>query len=218
MRYLTDAEVEETSAKLERVGEIADRLAIAATDPMPRPGGKGPERRAQPTSRPPYNIAAQGLLEELVDVIEATIGHICRHRNAEVEPMGLEAAAHWLRKNLVALTTMQSGVGLDKKLSKTLDRCTRSSGLGAVEYHVNQNMVEAANRQLVTATQIEKLAYKLGDQAKGLNYERIRTLKRRGELEVAAEDPDTGTQFYRLGDVLAAHRRCVRRNRPKSAV
>ena len=211
---LGEGELFELNSRLERVGEIADRLAIAATDPMPRPGGKGPQRRSQPASRPPYNIAAQGLLGELVDAVRETVHAICKHRNEGVDDMGLEAAALWLRKHLTALSAMEArGVVLADRLTRVLDRSARATGLVADEYTINASMVEAANRQLVTANQVVKLAYKLGDQAKGLNYERIRTLKRRGELAVAAEDADTGTKFYRLGDVLAAHKRFRSRRR-----
>jgi hypothetical protein len=79
------------------------------------------------------------------------------------------------------------------------------------DHTVSPERVEAANRQLVTAQQVAKLARKLGDQGKGLTYERVRTLRRRAGLNVAYQDEGTGTIFYRLGDVLAAHQKYSRR-------
>ena len=203
---LNEGELFDLATKLDTVSEISERLAILATDPMPRMGVAGPHVQSQPSSRPPYNIAAGVLLDELCNEVGTCVRLICEHRNAEQVSMGLAAAATWLKRNRIAIAMMPNAVELHDGLITIIDRCARSTGLIEDERRISADMVAEANRQVVTAIQIEKLGYKLGDQAKGLNKNRVDYLRRSGRL-AGTRDPETGTWFYHLGDVLSAHKR-----------
>ncbi|AZG43460.1 hypothetical protein [Gordonia insulae] len=212
---VTDGELDELAGKLERVGDMVDRLTIAATDTLARNGVAGPHVQSQPCSRPPYDIGAQDLIDELSNELSTTVRHICEHRKVDPDPMGLEATAAWLKKHRVAIAVMADGREIFESLRRVLDRCARSTGTLEREYHVNHKMVIEANRQVVTADQVEKLAHKLGDQAKGLTARRVKHLRERKLLN-GSRDVDTGLWFYHLGDVLAAHKRAREtRARPK---
>ncbi|UJD21091.1 helix-turn-helix DNA binding domain protein [Gordonia phage Pickett] len=203
---LSEGELYDLAAKLDTVGVISERLAILATDPMPRLGIAGPHVQSQPSSRPPYNIGAQGLLDELCTAIEKTVRLICEHRNTEPDRMGVAASAAWLKRNRIAIAMMPKAGAIHRGLIETIDRCARSAGLIEHENRISPAMVAEANRQVVTAVQVEKLGWKLGDQAKGLNKNRVDYLRRSGRL-AGTRDPETGTWFYHLGDVLSAHKR-----------
>lgn len=76
--------------------------------------------------------------------------------------------------------------------------------------------VEAANRQVVTGPQMEKLAHKLGDIGHGLSRKRVTYLRRRGLLdgwqdhdELLRDGVEPEWKYY-LGDVLAAHQKAAR--------
>ncbi|UYL86921.1 helix-turn-helix DNA binding domain protein [Gordonia phage RavenCo17] len=203
---LSEGELYDLAAKLDTVGVISERLAILATDPMPRLGVAGPHVQSQPSSRPPYNIGAQGLLDELCNEIGTTVRLVCEHRSIEPEQMGVAAAAAWLKRNRIAIAMMPNADEIHRSLIATIDRCARTAGLIEDESRISAEMVAEANRQVVTAVQIEKLGYKLGDQAKGLNKNRVDYLRRSGRL-AGTRDHETGTWFYHLGDVLSAHKR-----------
>lgn len=69
---------------------------------------------------------------------------------------------------------------------------------------------------VLTAGQIEKVARRLGEVGQGLTKRRVETLARHGRIHPAAVDGDT--RFYRLGDVLDAHKRHARNpGTPRSA-
>lgn len=203
---LSEGELYDLATKLDTVGWIVERLAILAVDPMPRLGIAGPHVQTQPGSKPPYNIGAQTVIDELGNELGTTVRLICEHRGAEPEPMGTVAAAAWLKRHRVAIAIMPSAREIHDSLIKTINRCARAAGVVETEHRISAAMVAEANRQTVTAIQVDKLAWKLGDQAKGLNKNRVDYLRRRGLL-TGTQDPDTGTWFYHLGDVLAAHKR-----------
>ncbi|GAB2646223.1 hypothetical protein GCM10027169_12980 [Gordonia jinhuaensis] len=216
---LSDGELLDLAGKLDAITiDLVDRLVYLATEPMPRLGVAGPHVRSQPCSRPPYNIGAEIILDKLGNELSTTVRHLCEHRGQEVPTLGsIVELAGWLRKHRVAIATMPDARDLHDALCRVCDEARRAAHLEEREYRISQAMVDEANRQLVTSQQIVKLAHKLGDQGKGLSYERVRTLRRRGGLTVAYEDAETGTLFYRLGDVLAAHS-AYRRRSTKNAV
>lgn len=201
---LSDGELDHLARKLDGVGEIFDRLATLG--PMSRMGVSGPQVQSQPRSRPPYNLGAQGLIDELCNEISTTVRHICEHRRIDVEPMGIEASAAWLRKHRTGIAVMADAEEIYENLIKVIDRCAGAVGLHVQEYHVNDALVEQANRFRVSSVRAEKLAYKLGDQAKGLNRNRVDYLRRAGHLSGEWDD-EAKCWMYLLGDVLAAHKR-----------
>lgn len=194
--------------------DLTARLAITVTTPWTRTSITGPHVQTQPSSRPPYPIGAEHTLTTLREVLAQTITAISAHRHQEPPEniTTLVQAATWLRKHHIALAGMADGRAHADTLHRAVTAARRAVTTSDDQpMHVTPSMVADANRQLMTAQQIARLAYKLGDQAKGLTYERIRTLVRRDALKAADIDQDTSTRFYRLGDVLAAHRAHRRR-------
>lgn len=57
---------------------------------------------------------------------------------------------------------------------------------------------------MLTAYQIDKVVHLLGERGEGLNWRRVEVLDKAG-VRWCTRDRDTGTRFYRLGDILEAH-------------
>ncbi|HEY9315804.1 hypothetical protein [Williamsia sp.] len=212
---VTRAELEYLKDKLDQVVDLERRMAIALTDGQSRnsDGGLG-IRRPQPGPREPYGLHVEVLLDELQNELTTTVRHICEVRGLSYQGSRYPTAlAKWLIRYRVAIAVMEDGGEIFKKLCRIIDRCARSMNTNEREYTIDEEMVKEANRQIVTVSTIEKLAHKLDKVGKGLNARRMRTLCKHAGLTHVSEDPDTGTRFYRLGDVLDAHKRHASRNR-----
>ena len=212
---VSDGELADLADQLARVADIAMNLAIAATGHQSR--GDGPGRSA-PASRPPYNVGAQQALDDLCNELGTTVRHICEYRAMPVPDScsTILGQATWLRHNRIAIGVMSDGREIYDRLDKAITRAARAAGEVERENRfIDKAMVEEANRQVVTGRQVERLAHKLGDQAKGITERRVKYLRTKGFL-TGTQDPETQTWFYRLGDVLAAHRRArVEKTRPR---
>ncbi|MDF3280469.1 hypothetical protein [Gordonia sp. N1V] len=213
MGALSPGELDDLARKLDLVTtDLVVRLAIAG-EPWSRMGVAGPHVQSQPCSRPPYNIGADIVREALWNELGTTIRVLCEHRGVEVPAFdSLVAAAGWLRQHRVAFSTMDAQVGRELAFGvmRAIDSAVRSVGVVDQEYRIPdmraQIMIATANQHQVDAGRVEKLAHKLGDQAKGLNRRRVDYLRRSGQL-MGEWDEETGKWWYRLGDVLAAHKR-----------
>lgn len=209
---VSDGDLAELAVKLDRVtSDLVARLAIAGTDPWSRSPISGPFVQSQPCSRPPYNMHAGVTLDELGNELSTTIRHLCEHRCMEVPVLGsLTAQAQWLKKHRVAIQVMPDAREIFTGLCRAIDAAVRSVSIEEQEYRIPKDraeeMIAAANEHEVDAGRVEKLAAKLGDQAKGLNRNRVDYLRRRGLL-VGEFDEESGKWWYLLGDVLAAHKR-----------
>ena len=71
----------------------------------------------------------------------------------------------------------------------------------------------AAKRQVLTGYQIDKVTHLLGERGEGLNRRRVEMLDKADALHPCSRDKDTGTRFYRLGDIFEAHQVHPRRGR-----
>lgn len=220
---VTDAELAELADLLDRVtGELVMRLSIAAANPWARNGIAGPYVQSQPCSRPPYNMSAGTTLDALTNELGTTIRHLCEHRGIEVPDLvTLMAQAGWLKKHRVAIQVMPDGREILTALQRAVRAAVRSVSIEEQEYRIpkdrEEQMMAEANRHQVDAGRVEKLAHKLGDQAKGLTRKRVDYLRRRGLL-VGEWDEVTGKWWYRLGDVLAAHKRAREARTPRRNV
>ena len=190
--------------------DLLDRLAISACDPWARNGITGPAVQSQPCSRPPYALGADITLSTLREALSSAVTAICEHRGQPAPNVAtLVEAAGWVRKHRVALTTMTDGRAHHAALCRIITQAARSSR-DDQEYRIPKHretaMLTEANRIVVDAGRVEKLAAKLGDQARGLNRNRVDYLRRKGHL--AGEwDEATHKWWYFLGDVLRAHKR-----------
>lgn len=203
-RFITKGEIEALNAKLATVPELVEELAVYMTG-EPRRGASNESARPAPKSRPPvpvdrYTIAAP-LMTALHDAVDAILA---AHSLDEPSRLPIPMAA-WLRRHRSALQTMPAGVRLADHLLTTIERLSARL-LPGDDYYVDPQMVEQANRQIVTAGQAERIARSLGEHGKGLNRRRIDALRRRGKL-AATRTSDAGEWLYRLGDVLDAHRK-----------
>ena len=210
-RPLDQGELYDLSQKLDKITtDLVDRLWILATDPWARNGISGPYVQSQPASRPPYNLAAGVTANMLCNEIDTTVRHICEHRGISYPDAVTTAVAGavWLRKHVVAIQVMPDGREISEHLHRVIDQAVRTVGFDEQEYRIpkarEEAMTREANRIDVDAAAVARLARTLGDQAKGLNRDRVDYLRRKGFL--AGEQID-GKWWYKLGDVLAAHKR-----------
>lgn len=215
---LTIGEMNDLDRLLELVPDLAARLISAITE-TPAQGFGGVSTRTPPRSRPPINFGAQGLIDKLTNELTTTIRDICEHHDAEPPVLASIAdEATWLRDHRDAIATMPAARETHESLCTVIESCASAVGRPENGHRlIKPEMIAAANRIPVTAGRVEKLAYKLGDQAKGLTRKRVDYLRRAGYL--AAEwDEKSRSWRYLLGDVLAAHRAAKEaRKRPKVA-
>lgn len=206
---MSAGEIEEVVRALDLVTtDLVDRLAIAG-DPWTRLGVAGPHVQSQPCSRPPYNIGADIILDELRNELGTTIRHMCEHRAIEVPAVdSLAGGASWIRQHVVAISTMAEGREIADGLIRAVTRAVRSIGQVEQEYRIpkarESEMIARANQIEVDAAAVARMAHKLGDQAKGLNRDRVDFLRRKGYL---SGEQVNGKWWYLLGDVLSAHKR-----------
>lgn len=212
--FITRAETEYLAEKLDQVPDLEREMAIALTSGQARISGSSLGiRRPQPGSREPYSIGLEDTANNLHSELSTTARHVCEIRGMDYDG-GFSTAgiAMWLRRYRYAIALMEDAGEMFEKLCHAIDRASKAMNTHEREYVINQAMVEEANRQIVTVAAMEKLAPKLDKLGKGLNARRMRTLCKHAGLEHVSVDRDTGTKFYRLGDVLEAHKRHARRD------
>lgn len=163
-------------------------------------------RRPQPGSRPPYNLNLQHILDKLGQVLDATITDMHTYRGLDYPGGGtLTARAKWVSRYRYALAMFEQGPDHHEKLCLWCDRLDRAVRHPEPEYVIDPAKHQQALASVVTGDYFERMAYKLGDQAKGITARRIKYLRERGLL-TGTQDPETKTWFYRVGDILGAQR------------
>lgn len=167
-------------------------------------------RRPQPGSRPPYNIDLEHLLDRCRTALGAAIADISQFRGLQYRGGAvLTAQAKWVsihRTSLAMITSddrEHTGVFHFEQLCKWCDRLDKAVRRPEPEYVIDTSRHQQALAAVVTADHFERMAHKLGDQAKGITARRIKYLRERRLLD-GTKDPETGTWFYRIGDILAA--------------
>jgi len=207
--FLSRAEVDHLAEELSHISDIEREMAIALTG-MPARQSSG-ARRPQPGSRPPYPLHIDAMLIELDTKLGAAVAHVAAARGIDSAGTSgsLAAKAAWLTRYRFALSMMDDAGDTFDALCSVIDRARRM--MNHIEPDpISPARVGAANRQLVTAWQVEKLAHKLGERGKGLNRQRISRLMHKGALHpVGGGTADT--YLFQLGDVLAAHDASPRR-------
>ncbi len=201
-------------ATLRKVPSIVEDLAVTETrQAVIRKAGMGFQARSKPGSRVPYHGGAfearEALHAELVGWVRLT---------AEPRPEldwptnDLLGMARWLDRHVIQLAMTEGAETAPAQIAECVLQCERMVDLPPEDdIVIDERRLAAANGKIVTAYQVERIAQRLGDAAKGLTRDRVRTLVRAGQLTEC--DNDNGTAFYRLGDVLAAHLRHARRQR-----
>lgn len=212
--YLDRKEQKLLRDKLDQVPGLVEELSVTITRQarVIRPG-LGRLKHQKPGSRLPFHLAATAAATELNDCIEGWVRFVCRNR--QVRYTGYRntlSHANWLKRNIVALALIEGSETAYEDIAARVDHCRDMIDLPPDdEIHIDRQRVQAANRQVLTAGQVEKISGKLGALGTGLNKRRVETLNKSGQLRPCAIDD--GVKFYRLGDVLDAHHRNARRNR-----
>ena len=203
--FLSRAELDELAQALAKIDlDLELEAAVMLTEPMHGTGAG--IRRPQPGSRPPFNLGLEHVLDQLSDALDAAIADMVALRGLTPPPKGgtLTARAGWIHQYRYALAMIEPGRRHHKQLCRWCDRLDRAVRHPEPAYVVDRGKHQAALASVMTAEQFERTAHKLGEQAKGINARRVKYLRERGCLD-GSQDAETGTWFYRVGDILAAH-------------
>lgn len=204
--FLTRAEVDLLATKLEHVPDIEAALALALSGQSARVDSEG---RAAPASRPPYPVHLEDVRDELCNELSTTIRLLIEERGLSFDGgQSLAAYAAWLTRNRTALQLVDAGVECFNAICARIDATRRVLGHRDAML-VTEAQVEAANRQWLTASQVEQVARRLGERGHGLNRQRLWRLVEAGKVKPSG----SGEPVFQLGDVLAAHETTPRRLR-----
>lgn len=205
--FLTRAEVDLLAGKLDHVADIEAALALALSGQAARLDGDG--GRSVPGSRPPYPIELEHVAAELGNELSTTVRYLQSERGLpDVDGGTMAACAAWLTRHRFALQLVEAGGECFDALCHQIDKTRRILGHRDAML-VTDAQVEAANRQLLTASQVEQIARRLGERGHGLNRQRVWRLVEAGKVRPSGD----GEPVFRLGDVLAAHESTPRRVR-----
>lgn len=188
------------------IGELSVTLTRQARIQRP---GLSMSRRPKPESQVPIHIGAHNAADVLHNCLGTWVRLVCEQR-AIVWDKGNDiiTLAKWLRVNMIALALTEGSEEAYEDIKAAIDECWRQIDIPADDdIVIDRGRVHEANRLVVTAGQVEKLANKMGAIGKGLNKRRVETLaaRRKNPLRPCAVDGDV--KFFRLGDVLDAHHR-----------
>lgn len=194
--------------QLADIPELVEELSITVTRQarVQRPGLGNPRRR-RPESQVPFHIGAANATDELHNCLSTWVRLVCEQRAIIYrESNDMVTLAKWLRKNMIALALTEGAEESCDDICYFIGECRKMIDLPPEdEIVIDRGRVSEANRVVVTAGQVEKLANKMGAIGKGLNKRRVETLTRNRKLRPCAVDGDV--KFFRLGDVLDAHHR-----------
>lgn len=206
--YLDRANQTRLTEALGTIPALADQLAVTVTrQARIQKSNMGKPRRQKPGSRMPFHIGASEAADQLHTTLATWVRHTCEHRQIHYrDGNDLISLARWLRRNMIQLALTEGSTEAFIDIRNRIDECQRQVDLPPDdEVHIDQTRIREANRQVLTAGQVEKIAHRLGSLGQGLNKRRVETLARNGRLRPCAVDGDV--RFYRLGDVLDAHHR-----------
>lgn len=206
---------DDQSELVDRLREVPDlikplALAIIRGD---RRGLSAATSRPAPQSKPPVDHGAEALRDELHNTLTTWVRLVCEERVMS-PPAYLDTAeaAAWLDQHVTSLAMTVGAedayreiMGIIQAVQRRLDY----RGDGAL----TEDELAGANRMVITAYQIDKVLHLLGERGDGLSRRRVEVLDKAGALHWCSRDKDTGTRFYRLGEILEAHAIHPRRGR-----
>ncbi|MFC9966316.1 hypothetical protein ACFVH4_18970 [Nocardia ignorata] len=214
--FLSRADCNELVAALREIPDLLEPLALAIVR-GDRQGLDASTCRPAPQSKPPIDVAAQAMADDLHNLLGGWVRIVCEHRALEVPYVGtIPAASKWLDKNVIALAMTPGADAAFHDITRAIaamQRRLNRPGDGTL----TEDEIAGANRQILTAYQIDKVVHLLGERGEGLNRRRVEVLDKAGALHPCDRDKDTGTRFYRLGDILEAHAVHPRRGRGSGA-
>lgn len=167
--------------------------------------GRRPKRLG---SAIPYNIGASDAADRLHNVLVGWVRVVLDQRGGEPPANAVISCAAWLARNLESLALCEGSAEAKADIEGAVIAAERVVDIPPDDYVViDPQRVEAANKSLVTLATIGAIAARIGPLGEGLNRDRLRLLVKHGDVKADAEDRESGTKFYRLGDVLDAHQK-----------
>lgn len=198
---------------LATIPQLIEDLAVTITrqDRIQRSGLR--IHRRKPESAVPFNVPAADAADQLHNELVTWVRHLHKHRKVPYTGRrDTNTLARWLSTNLTELALTPGSQTAATDITARVDTCTRLIDLPPDDdVVIDHRRIHDANRAIITANTITTIATRLGPIGAGLNRDRLRLLARRGDIKPCSTDPDTGTRFYRLGDVLHAHHARTRR-------
>ena len=191
-------------------------------------------------AKAPAHEGAQEFAAKLENTLTTAIRHVCETRGLDYMPVGythrsgfigplqadqaripagyddraLSVLTRWLRVHVITFAMTEGCVEWADEIEGYAQDITSLVDLPPDDtISVDDAKVAAAYKQVVTLSTIDVVARKVGDICDGLNSRRMRTLIKHGKLRPDSMNPETGTKFYLLGDVLDAHKGHQRRRR-----
>lgn len=188
-------------------GLVEDLLNVECrTARLSKPGlSKG--RRPKPGSSIPFHIGASEAADLLHNTLVGWARVVLDQGRGNGQPANATLSiAKWLHRNTEALALCERSAEALDEIHYAVGECRRVVDIPPDdEVSIDPQRLEAANRSIVTRDSVEVIAQKLGDLGQGLTARRVRTLEKAGVLRATGKDRDSGTLFYKLGDVLTAH-------------
>lgn len=207
--FITDAERLEIIDALREIPDLLEPLALAIVR-GDRHGLTDSTTRRAPQSTPPIDYAAQAMAEDVHNLLTGWVRVVCEERALrEPDVDSIVQAARWLDRNATALAMSPGAPDAHRTICAAVRRIRQRLRRG--DDTLTDEDIAQANRQILTAYQIDKIVPMLGEHGRGLNRRRVELLAKSGELRPCSSDTATGTRFFRLGDILAAHARYPRR-------
>ncbi|MGX9669939.1 hypothetical protein [Mycobacterium sp. HM-7] len=204
--YLSRHEQQWLRDKLGELPGLIEDLAVTETRQASiiRPG-LGKLKHCRPGPQLPFNLEAAEKSTELDRCLAGWVRFVCVHRKIHYTG-GRSALSHgnWLKRHITDLALIDGSQTAYKDIAGRILECREVIDLPADDYiPTDHKRVARANRQVLTAHQIQQVAGRSGH--KTLTVKRIQNMAANGHLRPVKTDPDTGTKFYRLGDALKAH-------------
>lgn len=198
------------SEKLAGIPSLVEDLAITITrQARIQRSGLGNPRRAKKIDgdRLPFHISAANAADELHNALSTWVRFVCEERQIRYTDHDDDLTlSRWLRKHMISLALTQGSEEAFEDLVGKIDECRRQVDLPPEdEIYIDQTRIQEANRQVLTAGQVERIACRLGPLGVGLNKRRVETLTKSHRLYPCAVDGKV--EFFKLGDVLDAHHR-----------
>lgn len=212
--YLDRKAQRDLRAKLDQVPSLVEDLAVTITrQARVAPRNSMKLHRHKPESKVPFHIAAADAADDLHNTLVAWVRFTCENRQVHYTSReDTLTLARWLNRNIIGLALCKGSETAYEDIAYRIDEARRQVDLPEdAILDIDKSRMAHANLQIVTAGQIDKIAFKLGPLAEGLNKRRVETLDKGGRLKPCAIDGDT--KFYKLGEVLDAHHRHASRRR-----
>lgn len=154
----------------------------------------------------PYHAGAAERHDQLHATLQHWVQVVLDQQGGQPPHAATLALAAWLRKRIYGLALCEGSAAALDDITDRVQACRRIVDLPPDDYVViDEQRVREANRSVVTLSTVSVIAARLGDVGRGLNRDRLRTLAKHGKVAPDSVDPETGTKFYKLGDVLHAH-------------